>query len=50
MDISSGGSRDIILDIRASDIGGLRHRTFGALATIAYGQANSYLYLDIALY
>ena len=37
VDISSG---DISLDIRTSDIGGLRHRTFGALATNAKEQEN----------
>ena len=37
VDISSG---DISLDIRTSDIGGLQHRTFGALATNAKEQEN----------
>ena len=38
VDIRSGNIR---LDIRTSDIGGLRQRTFGALATNTKGQEKS---------
>ena len=46
VDISSG---DISLDIRTSDIGGLQHRTFGALATNAKEQENPCLPLHLVL-